>query len=77
MFLIIISYILFALCVFSTLYVLRMYEEPGKLRNWEVMTLILISAFWLPELIILVISFAFLGPILLGIRLLRRQKVCA
>lgn len=77
MLLIIISYILFALCVFSTLYVLRMYEESARLCNWEIMVLILISAFWLPELIVLVISFAFLGPILLGIRFLRRQKVCA
>ena len=77
MLLIIISYILFALCVFSTLYVLRMYEDPGELRHWEVMALILIFAFWLPELIVLVVSFAFLGPILLGIRFMRSQKVCA
>lgn len=77
MLLIIISYVLFSLCVFATLYVLRMYEESEKLYNWEVMVLILVSAFWLPELIILVISFALLGPILLGIRFLRRQKVYA
>lgn len=77
MFLITIGYTLFALCLFATLYVLRTHEEPEKLYNWEILILTLISAFWLPELIILVVSFALLGPMLLGIRLLRRQKVYA
>ena len=53
------------------------YEKPGKLHNWEIIVLIIISTFWLPELIILVFSFALLGPMLLGIRHLRRQSVSA
>ncbi|MEB2418803.1 hypothetical protein [Citrobacter sp. R-1.5.2] len=77
MFLITICYALFALCLFATLYVLMTYEEPGKLHNWEIIVLIFISTFWLPELIILVVSFALLGPMLLGIRHLRRQSISA
>lgn len=77
MFLITICYALFVLCLFATLYVLMTYEQPGKLHNWEIIVLIFISTFWLPELIILVVSFALLGPMLLGIRHLRRQSVSA
>ncbi|KAA1276729.1 hypothetical protein VC862_17090 [Citrobacter braakii] len=75
MFLIVIGYFLFALCLFATLYILRTYDEPNKLHNWEIIMLVFLSAFWLPELITMVISFALAGPMLLGVRYLRRKSI--
>lgn len=75
MLLIIISYVLFSLCVFATLYVLRTHDEPNKLHNWEIIMLVFLSAFWLPELIAMVISFALAGPMLFGVRYLRRKSI--
>ena len=75
MFLFVIGYVLFALCLFTTLYVLRTHDEPNKLHNWEIIMLVLLSAFWLPELITMVISFALMGPMLFGVRYLRRKSI--
>ncbi|SUX81050.1 Uncharacterised protein [Citrobacter youngae] len=75
MVLIAIGYILFALCLFTTLYILRMHDEPNKLHNWEIIMLVLLSSFWLPELIAMVISFALIGPMLFGVRYLRQKSI--
>ncbi len=67
-------YIVMALCIFKTLHVFRMYSELGRMRNWEIAVMIFISAFWLPELVIFVITFALFGPMLWAFRYLRRVK---